>query len=240
MGRKQYLLTSLRVRTPVLYAVALAMALFLTACAGGQIRKKEAGNRIGVNMATLASLLAQDLGLSKGLKGVVIMAVSQGSPAATAGIRSGDVVLGIKMPDGNLQETPDTAALLGLLKKMSVDQPVVLSILRDGETMDISSTQSVAQFSGYVQPPARPGPRTIKMAPDGSGDCRTLDGAMLLARPGDTVLLASGLGGVNDPVHIFLDNLTLRSEDRTNRKWRLCGLSYRVELELFKGGQEKG
>ena len=218
MHRKQYLLTSLRIRTPVLYTVALAMVLFLTACAGGQVKKKKAVYRIGVNMAALAPAFAQDLGLPEGLEGMVIVAVSQGSPAATAGIRSGDVITGIKMPDGKLQNTPDTTAFTELLKRVPTDQPVVISILRDGKTMELSSMRSTAQFSGYVQPEARSEPRTIKMAPDGSGDCRTLDGAMLLARPGDTVLIAyPGKGMTYGSFQIIRDNLTVRSEDPANR-----------------------
>ncbi|NOY87350.1 MAG: PDZ domain-containing protein [Deltaproteobacteria bacterium] len=219
MGRKQYFHTSLRMRTMVLYAVVPAMALFLVSCAGGQVKKKEAGYRIGVNMGTLNPALAQDLGLPGNLKGVVVVAVSQGSPAAAAGIRPGDVVLGIKTADGKLQETPDTNVFVELLKKMPIDRPVKFSVLRGGKTMDISSTQGTGQFSGYVQPGSRPEPRTIKVSPDGSGDCRTITGAMLSARPGDTILLsrAPGPGGVYGPFHVFLDNLTVRSEDLANR-----------------------
>ncbi|NOY87348.1 MAG: PDZ domain-containing protein [Deltaproteobacteria bacterium] len=219
MHRKQFLHTSLRMRTTVLYALTLAMALFLVSCAGGQVKKKEPVYRLGVQISTFAPLVAHDLGLPEDIKGVLVMAVSQGSPAATAGVRSGDVIAGIKMPDGKLQETPDTTALLELLKKMPIDRSVALSILRDGKTMDISSMRSTRQFSGYVQPGSRPEPRTIKVAPDGSGDCRTITGAMLSARPGDTILLsrAPGPGGVYGSFQLFLDNLTVRSEDPANR-----------------------
>ena len=217
MRQRQFLHTRGRGKTAVFCAMTLVLALFLSACAGGQVKKTEPVYHLGVQITTLTPFLAQDLDLTESRKGLVVLAVYKGSPAAVAGIRRGDVILGIKTPDGNILETLERGVFPEQLNAVPADLPVELSVLREGETITLSSMRTTENLSGYVQPEARPEPRTIKVARDGSGDFRTINGAMFAARPGDTILLTPLPLNEIWQIHIFLDDLTLRSEDPANR-----------------------
>jgi S1-C subfamily serine protease len=81
-----------------------------------------------------------------GTKGVVVLRVTPGSPAAAAGLRGvrteggnrvvpGDIILAV---DGTTVET--VAALLGRLDERAVGDTVRLTVLRDGERIEVSVT----------------------------------------------------------------------------------------------------
>jgi serine protease Do len=60
---------------------------------------------LGLTVQTLSGELAENLGLDRGLKGVVVTQVEPGGPAADAGLRRGDVIIevnrqGVKDVDG--------------------------------------------------------------------------------------------------------------------------------------------
>jgi S1-C subfamily serine protease len=81
-----------------------------------------------------------------GTKGVVVLRVTPGSPAAAAGLRGvraedgGRVVPGdiIQAVDGTAVET--VAALLGRLDERAVGDTVRLTVLRDGRQIEVSVT----------------------------------------------------------------------------------------------------
>ena len=70
--------------------------------------------------------------------------------------------------------------------------------------------RTTESFGPIVQPTPRPKASIIKVAADGSGDCRTIDGAMCLACPGDSILLADGK---YDKMVVWRDNLDISSFD---------------------------
>jgi serine protease Do len=52
-------------------------------------------NAFGLDVQPLTAELAKPLGLRAGVKGVVVSSVKEGSPAAEAGLREGDVITGV-------------------------------------------------------------------------------------------------------------------------------------------------
>lgn len=66
----------------------------VVAAAPGGDRGGQAG-RLGLGLRTLTPEVAARLGLDREVKGVVVTAVRPGSPAAEAGLRQGDVIVGV-------------------------------------------------------------------------------------------------------------------------------------------------
>ncbi len=50
--------------------------------------------RIGVRLAPLTPVMARQLGLDEGTKGILVGGVLPGSPAEKAGLKEGDVIIG--------------------------------------------------------------------------------------------------------------------------------------------------
>ncbi len=86
---------------------------------------------LGINAATLNERTADSLGLSVDA-GVVVMSVAEGSPAAAAGIRAGDVVTTF---NGNRINSFEN--LLGELRGVSPGDRVALEVNRDGQTLQL-------------------------------------------------------------------------------------------------------
>ncbi len=83
---------------------------------------------IGVALAALTPDLRQQLGLDESVRGVVVRGVKSGSAADQAGIRPGDVILGV---GSQLVGSPHDAAN-AVHAALKHDQSVALRILRDG------------------------------------------------------------------------------------------------------------
>lgn len=66
--------------------------------------------------------------------GVAIQSVKESSPAATAGLRSGDVITAV---DGTAM---DSASLIEYVGKSTIGEQIVLDIYRQGETLEITVT----------------------------------------------------------------------------------------------------
>jgi serine protease Do len=94
----------------------------------GDSGQSNGNGSIGVSLAALTPDLRQHLGLDESVHGVVVQAVSPGSPADQAGIRPGDIILGV---GSHLVSSPRETvnAVHAALKS---DQTVALRILRDG------------------------------------------------------------------------------------------------------------
>ncbi len=89
---------------------------------------------LGMKVQQMTPEMAEALGL-KEPKGSVVAWVHDGGPAAKAGLRAGDVVMRF---DGN--EPADERALLRDIAAAAPGQPATLSILRDGQPMELSTT----------------------------------------------------------------------------------------------------
>jgi serine protease Do len=125
---------------------------------------------LGVRLQDLAHLTALDLGLDRP-RGARILFVQEPSPAAAAGIRSGDVVLKF-----NGIEVLDINHLINLVSMAPIGQPAELVIWRDRATQPMSVTiadRDAFDATADARPaalhrPARSGPDTVR----GGGDDR--------------------------------------------------------------------
>lgn len=83
---------------------------------------------VGIRVKTLTSDLSDMLGL-EGVKGVLVIDVMPGSPAETAGLEEGDVVVSVSQSAASSDK-----AVMDMLEKVQPGGIVVLKILRKGVT----------------------------------------------------------------------------------------------------------
>jgi len=107
---------------------------------------------LGVEVQTMTSDLASGFGL-KDQRGVVVTSVTPGSPAATAGLQTGDVIEKL-----NGKEVSDANALRNEVSGMQPGSGVTLSIVRNGNRQDVRARLSElkpesAQTSAYRAAP---------------------------------------------------------------------------------------
>jgi serine protease Do len=100
--------------------------------------------QVGVVLAPLSPALRTRLEVPEDVKGAVIQQVRPGSPAQMAGLRPGDVILGV---GGKVIETPAEAVAAIRDSLTAKDQAVALRIMRDGASrfVGISMDQSGQQ-----------------------------------------------------------------------------------------------
>ena len=93
---------------------------------------KVSRGRLGVGVQPLSRDLAESFGM-KTSDGALVTAVENGSPAARAGIASGDVIVGI---DDRVISTP--TELVQAIGNFKPGQEIVVKIWRNGKPQDIS------------------------------------------------------------------------------------------------------
>ena len=147
---------------------------------------------IGVVLVPLSVPLAEDAGLPKDQRGLLVLGVYKGSPAESSGLAPGDVIIKVQNSSGKTVETPDMDKFKAATDAIPAQKPVNLTVLRAGKGISFSIMRATGPFGPVIQPPARTERRTITVAADGSGDVKTTYGAVLKSRPGDIVLLKSG------------------------------------------------
>jgi S1-C subfamily serine protease len=86
------------------------------------------GSKLGVTVTPITPDIAQQLGLRRGTQGVAVESVEPDSPAARAGIQSGDVVQEVN------RQTVRSASDIGAALQKSGDRPPLLLINRGGQT----------------------------------------------------------------------------------------------------------
>jgi serine protease Do len=92
----------------------------------------------GITVQNLTPELAQTFGLSAGEKGVVITKVAQGSAAAEAMLRRGDVIKEVnRQTIQNIRDWKQT------IEKMQKDEPLLLLVERGGNTFYVAIKASV-------------------------------------------------------------------------------------------------
>ena len=96
--------------------------------ASGTATEGAEGPRIGIALAPLSPELRERLELSPGQSGVVIAGVQPGSPAARAGLREGDLVVGV----GAVAVSEPAAAVTAIRGAAQGGKTVALRIVREG------------------------------------------------------------------------------------------------------------
>jgi serine protease Do len=125
---------------------------------------------LGVTVQGINSDIAGSLGLSE-VKGALVSAVSEGSPAEKAGLKRGDVITEI-----NGQAVKDSNSLRNTVSRLKPGSTVSLELLRGGQEKQVSV--KLAEM-----------PRTAKDDSSGSGAPSGTPGALGLAlQPGDSGL----------------------------------------------------
>ena len=85
---------------------------------------------LGLTVQTLSGDLAENLGLDRNLKGVVVTQVDPGGPAADAGLRRGDVILEV-----NRQPVKDVEAYRKAVKAVGKGKSVLFLVRRGDNTI---------------------------------------------------------------------------------------------------------
>ena len=90
--------------------------------------------------------LGIDMGMIRGVKGVIVVRMISGSPAAAAGVRAGDVICSL---DG--KAVSDGKELRQMLAKRRAGDQVKVGVLRDQESLEIKVTLK-RRYELYEQP----------------------------------------------------------------------------------------
>ncbi len=96
------------------------------------LAQRKGGGYLGVYLGDINEERAKQLKISD-VRGAVVGKVEEGSPAATAGLRENDVILGF-----NDQQVQNRAQFYRLLIESSPGSKVTLNISRNGETRNVS------------------------------------------------------------------------------------------------------
>ncbi len=111
---------------------------------GGDGQPDASHGSIGVALAALTPDLRQQLGLDDSVHGVVVHGVKPGSAADQAGIRPGDVILGV----GSQLVSSPRDAVSAVHAALKHDQSVALRILRDGRGAFVAVSPSSSDANG--------------------------------------------------------------------------------------------
>ena len=167
---------------------AAVFSLLLPALSFAQVelgRKPKGRPWLGL-LAADAVTVGKELGYSG--EGALVLAVREGSPAAQAGVEAGDVIVELAG-----QGVPNREMLEGTLAYLEPEAQVRLKLKRAGRTLTVEAALSGSAGTGpYLQPETGRAPRVWTVAPDGTGDFRTLTAALVRARYGDTITLKAG------------------------------------------------
>ena len=149
--------------------------------------------RIGVTIQEVSQPLAESFGLGKPT-GALVASVEKDSPAAKAGIETGDVILAI-----NGKNVERSSELPPLVADVKPGAKATLEIWRKGQkkeftlTVGTASPEKVAQASGGDAPKGRLGV-TVFALPEGGLRVESVSGPAAQAgiQPGDVILAVNG------------------------------------------------
>src|SRR4029077_15248752 len=100
---------------------------------------------LGLAVQTLTPELAENLGLDRSTKGVVVTHVDPGGPAADAGLRRGDVILEV-----NRQAVKDVDAYRKAVKSVGKGKSVLFLVRRGDNTIFLAvKPPSGGSFTAY-------------------------------------------------------------------------------------------
>jgi serine protease Do len=110
--------------------VNLAKSVFSQLAANGRVERAW----LGVSIQEITPALAQSLGLPDG-KGALVAQVTEGSPAATAGLKQGDVIVAVG--DRAVNRSTDLPPIVADLQP---GRPARFTVLRDGTRISLEAT----------------------------------------------------------------------------------------------------
>ena len=90
---------------------------------------------MGISMSDLNDSIIQQLGLAANTKGVLILQIASGSPAANAGLKSMDIITQIDGKSITLSSEVQT-----LVEKSKVGQKLAVNVLRQGKALNLNVT----------------------------------------------------------------------------------------------------
>jgi serine protease Do len=103
---------------------------------GGGSPQEETSSGFGVTLGNITPQIAQQLRLDRGVQGAVVTAVEQGSPAARAGIATGDVI--VRVGRESVQSAAEASRALGAIQSGGT---AFLRILRNGQETFVAVTK---------------------------------------------------------------------------------------------------
>jgi hypothetical protein len=198
----------------LLFSVVLLFLLSWLASPTGAAKKTTASPALaGIVLSSLSPELAEDLGLPREQRGAIIMGIAQGSPAEKVDLHEGDIIVQVQNSKGKTVDIEDDQKYYTVANPVPATKPLVLTILREGKRQTLQLLRSSDKLGTLNQPPPAAAPQTITLAPDGTGDCKSIAGALLRSCPGDTILFKSGKYG---NIMVQRNNLTLAAFDSKN------------------------
>ena len=184
---------------------------------------------LGVRIQPVTDDIADSIGLDTA-RGALVSQAEDGTPAADAGIRAGDVIRGV-----NGTDIRGPRVLSRRIASIDPDETVTLTVFRDGETIEIDvtlgeleGTQTAARAAEDVEPSSVEG-LGLEVAPNEEGD-----GVVVVAvdpdgpafekgiREGDVLLEVAGKG-VADADELDDELAALADEGRSNALVRVDG-----------------
>ncbi|MBX7254338.1 MAG: trypsin-like peptidase domain-containing protein, partial [Candidatus Promineofilum sp.] len=99
---------------------------------------------LGIAGGTLTADMAEEMGLARTTRGVIVSEVTAGGPAATAGLQGGDATTGlggdIIIGINDLTVTTFDDLLGYIVQETTIGQTVTLTVLRDGQQVTVPVT----------------------------------------------------------------------------------------------------
>jgi serine protease Do len=154
--------SAIKSRSGGFQGVGLAISSHMAREITHQLLKDGAVHRgyLGVQIKDLTPDVASRLGLEKH-KGVLVSRVFDGSPAAKAGLKDGDVLTALAG-----KSVENSRDLQSVVAGLPLNKPVSVHVVRDGERKDLSLTvaEQPSDFGVASHEPAQQGPETEKQA----------------------------------------------------------------------------
>ena len=176
-------------------------------------KKGDAPALAGFAVSSLSPELAEDQGVPREQRGLIVMGIYQGSPAEKIGLREGDIIVQVQNNKEKLVDIADYQQYSTAADSVPAGKPLVLTVLREGKRQTLQLLRSSEKFGPVNQPSPAAAPKVIKVASDGSGDCKSINGALLRSRPGDSIML---MPGKYSGIFVQRNQLTLAAFDPKN------------------------
>jgi membrane-associated protease RseP (regulator of RpoE activity) len=136
-----------RIFSPRWIPIVIALALPAAGLASDEAPDAKPGY-LGIRMQEIEGGLAEALGMKEGA-GVLVGQVIEGSPASTAGLEQGDIIVKV---DGSPVGTP--GELRALVQDKGTGDPVSIDVMRDGKSKTIRVTLGEAEEDEAFAPRA--------------------------------------------------------------------------------------